>query len=88
MKLSNVSSSHSELRNEQGNVLVVFSYGIPVAIRVNSQVVVNADYFRYSKTTSKHVNASFPRLRTEKADLELSNADFVQFVSLNFGGEK
>lgn len=65
MKLDNLGSNQTQITTSTGEV-VLFSYGTPVAARINGE------FFRTSKkwsvTTSKHINAWLDGARAEVRD--------------------
>ena len=79
MRTNSISTNHVELT--AGSLLAVFSYGKPIAYSVNGCIVLNRDYYHYSTTTTKHVNLTFPMLKTETA---ISKYNVVSFPDGEF----
>jgi hypothetical protein len=80
MRTNSISQNHVELILDN-NMVIVFSYGKAIAARIETnnknEFIGNSDFYDYSVTTSKHVNSSFPELKTRKPDTMVSDAEFT-----------
>jgi hypothetical protein len=66
MKANTVSTNHTELTGKTKSGLyyeVCFSYGRCADIRSNGKDYVNASVWKYSTSTSRHINSTFPGLK-------------------------
>ena len=88
MQLKIINSNHAELIFNH-SCEICFSYGRCAVIKNNGIYHVNDDVYGFSKTTSQHINYTFPELKQKIKDndinvLHYSDDDAIENVFYEF----